>query len=216
MFEGVNQIVLKFWSSIVNGLPGFFTGLLIVVVGLVLSNVLKRLLLSVFAVAKLDNALQRAKLMDRGEVKLWEEVLAEILRWSMVVLFLVPALEVWGLSRATSVINQFLFFLPNVIVAVVIGFVGLVLSNLVADVVRRSVKTAGSASANALSVFAKTALLFFTGLIVLNQLGVAQELVGILFTGIVGMLSLAGGLAFGLGGKDAAREVLEDLRKKLK
>lgn len=216
MFEGVNQIVVKFWSSIVNGLPGFFTGLLIVVVGLVLSNVLKRLLLSVFAVAKLDNALQRAKLMDKGEVKLWEEVLAEILRWSLVVLFLVPALEVWGLSRATGVINQFLFFLPNVIVAVVIGFVGLVLSNLVADVVRRSVKTAGSTSANALSVFAKTALLFFTGLIVLNQLGVAQDLVRILFTGIVGMLSLAGGLAFGLGGKEAAKETLEDLRKKLR
>lgn len=216
MFNALNVILFSFWKSIVNGLPNFFSGLLILVIGLLVSNLLKRLLQSLFAMAKFENALQSARLMDKSEVKLWEEVLLEVVRWSLLVVFLVPALEVWGLSRATEVINQFLFYLPNVVIAVVIGFVGIVSSNLVADLVRRSVKTVGSGSANALAVFTKASMLFFTGLIVLNQLGVAQDLVRILFTGIVGMLSLAGGLAFGLGGKEAARDALESLRKKLK
>jgi len=53
-------------------------------------------------------------------------------------------------------------------------------------------------------------------LVVLNQLGVAQDLIRILFTGIVVMLSLAGGLAFGLGGKESAKEILDELKSKLK
>ncbi len=154
--------------------------------------------------------------MEKSEVKLWEEVLVEIVRWSIVVLFLIPTLEVWGLSRATTVLNEFVLYLPNVLIAVVIGFVGLVSSNLVADLVRGTVKSMGSSTANALAVFTKTTIVFFTALVVLSQLGVAQDLIRILFTGIVGMLTLAGGLAFGLGGKEMAKDLLDDLRKKIR
>ena len=56
----------------------------------------------------------------------------------------------------------------------------------------------------------------FIVLAVLNQLGVAQALVQILFTGFVAMVALAGGLAFGLGGKDFAKALLDKLQKKLK
>jgi hypothetical protein len=58
-------------------------------------------------------------------------------------------------------------------------------------------------------------VLFFTALVVLNQLGVAQDLIRILFTGIVAMFVLAFGLAFGLGGKDLAKEILEEIKKSL-
>jgi len=88
-------------------------------------------------------------------------------------------------------------------------------ANLVSDLVRHSVKTMGAASASSLAVFSKGAITFFTVLVVLNQLGVAQDLVRILFTGIVAMLALAGGLAFGLGGRDVAKELLEELKRKL-
>lgn len=211
-----NDVWLRFWHSFVNSLPNFFTGLVILVLGLVVANALKRLLLSLFAYVKFDNLLQRAKLLERGEVRLWEEVIAEIVRWSVTILFLVPTLEVWGLSRATELINQFIYYLPNIIVAVVIGFVGLIFANLTSDLVLRSVKTMGATSAKLLAAFAKSAVTFFTVLVVLNQLGVAQDLVRILFTGIVGMLALAGGLAFGLGGKEHARNVLDSIQKKVK
>jgi len=93
--------------------------------------------------------------------------------------------------------------------------VGILASNLTADLVRHSVKTMGSTASNSLAVFTRGTIVFFTVLVVLNQLGVAQDLVRILFTGIVVMLALAGGLAFGLGGKDVARELLEELKRKL-
>lgn len=216
MISLVNGIVIQFWSRFANFLPNLLGGLLILIVGLIIADILKRVLLSIFSFFKLERVFQDSKLMDKGEVRLWEEVLVELLRWTIVVLFLIPTLEVWGLSRATTVLNEFVLYLPNVIVAVVIGFVGLVSSNLVADLVKRAVKTMGSGTANALSVFTKATIVFFTALVVLNQLGVAQDLVRILFTGIVGMLAIAGGLAFGLGGRDIAKDVLEELKKKIK
>ncbi len=216
MISLVNGIFTEFWTKFVSFLPNLLGGLLILIIGLAIADVLKRILLSIFSFFKLERLFQDSKVMDKGEVRLWEEVLVEVLRWTVVVLFLIPTLEVWGLSRATSVLNEFVLYLPNVIVAVVIGFVGLVSSNLVADLVKRTVKTMGSGTANTLGVFTKTTIVFFTALVVLNQLGVAQDLVKILFTGIVGMLAIAGGLAFGLGGREMAKEVLEELKKKVK
>lgn len=216
MIAAVNSILQQFWVSFVNFIPDLFGGLIILVIGLIIANLLKRLLLTLFEFFRFERFFAQAKTMDKGEVKLWEEVVVEILRWTVVVLFLIPTLEVWGLSRATVVLNEILFYLPNVLIAVIIGFFGLVVSNLVSDLVKRWVKTLGSTSANALAVFAKTVIVFFTALVVLNQLGVAQDLVRILFTGIVGMLALAGGLAFGLGGKEMAKDVLDELKTKMK
>lgn len=216
MIDLVNNILYKFWSKFVNYLPDFFGGLLILVIGLIFAGLLKKFIITVFRFLKLEVLLQKTKLLAKAEVRIWEEVLAEIVKWTVVVLFLIPTLEVWGLSKATTVLNQFLFYLPNVIVAVVIAFIGLLASNLTADLVRHSIRTIGSTSANAIAVSAKGAIIFFTVLIVLNQLGVAQDLIKILFTGIIAMLTIAGGLAFGLGGKDIAKDYLEELRKRIK
>lgn len=215
MIELINSVLTRFWFRFVNFLPDFFGGLLILIVGFIVAAILRKLIITFLTFLRIDNLLQKAKVLSRQQVKLWEEIIAEIAKWTIVILFLIPTLEIWGLSKATVVLNQFLFYLPNVLVAVIIGFVGIIIANLVADLVKHSIITAGAASASAVAVAAKSIVLFFTVLIVLNQLGVAQDLIRILFTGIVVMLALAGGLAFGLGGKDLAKEILEGLKKKI-
>ena len=216
LIDTVNSIVQPFWKSFSAFLPDLFGGLLILIIGLVVANVLRGILLTLFSFLKLERLFQMSKAVEKGEIKLWEEVIAEIVRWTVVILFLIPTLQIWGLSEAITVLNQVLFYIPNVIVAVVIGFVGLISSNLLANLVRRTIKTLGSTTANTMAVFTKSVVVFFTILVVLNQLGVAQDIIRILFTGIIGMLALAGGLAFGLGGKDLARDLLSELTKKVK
>lgn len=215
MVDLVNIVLVDFFRGVGAFLPNLLGGILILIIGFLIGSIVKHLLLTVFTFLKVDDLFHRAKLLGKGQLKVWIEVLTEILKWMLIIVFLIPTLEVWGLSEATSVLNQFLFYLPNVVVAVVIAFVGILAGNLGSDLVRHSVKTIGSASANGLAVFTKWAINFFTVLVVLNQLGVAQDLVRILFTGIVTMLALAGGLAFGLGGKDVAKELLEELKSKL-
>lgn len=213
--DTINPIISTFINSISSYLPHFFAGLLIFVIGLIISEILKRFLLSFFRLFKLKLLLSKWKVASEKEVKIWEEIFAELLRWSIVILFLIPAVEVWGLSQITGVFNQLLFYLPNVLISVVIGFVGIIFAHLISDLVKQSVKSIRPASAVILSAFARYTIIFFTVLIVMNQLGIAQDLIRILFTGIVALLALAGGLAFGLGGKDIAKELLDNLRKKL-
>ena len=106
-------------------------------------------------------------------------------------------------------------FIPNVFVVVIIGWVGLMVGRFAHDIVRHGVRGLGSQEALVLGNAARYTIVFFTVLIILTQLGVAAELIKILFTGIVGMLALAFGLAFGLGGQDEARNILKNLRERL-
>jgi len=215
MFLEINQLLSRFWTRFIDFLPDFFGGLLILILGLVIAAIVKNLFLIIFRFLKIESFFIKKKIVQKQIIVVWEEILAEIVRWIIVILFLVPTLEVWRLSKATTVLNQLLFYLPNVIVAIIIGFVGLVIASLSYDVVKQAAKTLGGVSASILAGFAKTIVLFFTGLVVLNQLGVAQDLIKILFTGIVAMFVLAFGLAFGLGGKDLAKEILEEIKKSL-
>lgn len=202
--------------SLVDYLPRFVAGLIVLVVGLIVAGVAKKIFLGLFKALRVSKFLVTVKMVkEEGEFKIWEVIIAELLRWSLTILFLVPAAEAWGLSKVTDILNELLLYLPNVFVAVIVALIGVVISNLSGDVVRQGAKSLGSSSANTLSTIARYAILFFTVLIVLNQLGVAADLVRILFTGFVAMLALAGGLAFGLGGKDTAAEILQDMRKKL-
>lgn len=216
MFNVVQRILGNFFADIADYLPNLFGGLLILLIGLVLATLLKRLLLSVLAFFRLSGILERTKLMKKSEVSVWEEVLAEVLRWTVIILFLIPTLEVWGLSRATAVLNQLLFYLPNVIIAVIIGFIGLIVANMTSDIVKHSFATVDTRSSQTFALLTKGSIVFFTSLVVMNQLGVAQDLIRILFTGIIAMIALAGGLAFGLGGREIASELLQELMKKVR
>lgn len=215
ILETVNPVISTFISSFVSYLPNLLGGIVVFAIGLILAQILKRLLLSLFKFLKLALLIKKTKLASEKEVRIWEEILGELLRWAVVILFLIPTMEIWGLTNVTTVLNQLLFYLPNVLVAVVIGFIGLIFANLVADLVKQSVKTAGSKAANSLSALARYSIIFFTALVVFSQLGIAQDLIRILFTGIVAMLAIGGGLAFGLGGQTMAKDLLEKVKKNL-
>lgn len=218
----VAAVLGNFLVSIGNYLPQFVAGLVLLLIGLAVAAILKEVVIRFLAFLKVEewfgnvtswfNALRSEKVV-RGKV--WVNLVSELVRWTIVILFLVPAVEAWGLTRVTDLLNQFLFYVPNVFVAVVIGFIGLVVARLVSEVVRNASKGLGGTSSNLLATTARYALFFFTALVVLNQLGVAADLVRILFTGIVAMIAIAGGVAFGLGGQETAKKLLGELQKKV-
>lgn len=211
----ITSIISSMFSGLIAYLPQFFAGLIILLVGLITASLLKHAVLVFFRLLRVERWLEEAKVAKEKDVKVWPGIFAELVRWSVVILFLVPAAETWGISQIASVLNQLLVFLPNVFVAVIVSLVGVVVANITHDVVKHGSKGLGSSSANVLANFARYALLFFTGLIVLNQLGVASDLVRILFTGIVAMVAIAGGLAFGLGGQELAKEILREIQRRL-
>ncbi len=218
----VTSILTGLLVSIGKYLPQFLAGLILLLIGLAVAALLKEVVLRALSFLRVEDWFgsvtgwfKSVKSTSIGRGRAWSNLLAELVRWTIVILFLVPAAEAWGLPRVTDLLNQFLVYVPNVFVAIVIGFVGLVVANLVSDIVRHSSVSLGGSSSNLLSTVARYAIVLFTTLVVLNQLGIAADLVRILFTGIVAMLALSGGIAFGLGGQETARGFLSDLRKRV-
>jgi hypothetical protein len=218
----VGTILVNSLLQIGGYIPQFLAGLILLIVGLVVAALLKELVIRLLKFIRVEDWLGSvaswfSQIRSDREVggKVWVGLLSELVRWTVVILFLVPAAEAWGLPRVTDLLNQFLLYVPNVFVAVVIAFIGIVVASLVSEIVKNASKSLGGTSSNLLGTVARYALIFFTALVVLNQLGVAADLIRILFTGIVAMLAIAGGLAFGLGGQESAKRILEDFQRKV-
>lgn len=212
--ETFGTIFQSVFGIVSSYIPKLFAGILILFIGLIVASLLKDLLKLVFTYLRLEKWLATLGLAKEQEIEIWPNLLAELLRWTTIFIFLMSAVEVWEVPKVGDVLGQLLQFLPNVFLAVIIGWIGLIAGRFAFDIVRHSVKGVGGRESLILGNVARYSIIFFTVLIILTQLGVAAELVKILFTGIVGMLALAFGLAFGLGGKDQAGNILDKLLKK--
>ena len=138
-----------------------------------------------------------------------------LVKWFLILVFLMAATDILRLTQVTNFLNSIILYLPNVVVAAVILAVAFLVANFVFAVVKGSTKVAGIVSATLLATVAKWAIVIFGFLAALIQLGIAASLINTLFIGFVAMLALAGGLAFGLGGKDEAALILKKIRQEI-
>ena len=196
-------------------IPKFLAGLIILLIGIIIASILKQIVVSLFKTLKIESFLKKYGVPQSKDEFTWATILSEIVRWFVIIVFLIPTAEVWGLPQIITVLNEFLTYLPNVFVAAVIAMVGFVFARLSHDVVLASMKGVDDQTSNAIASVTKWAVSVFVILAVLNQLGVATDLIRILFTGLVAMLAIAGGIAFGFGGQNTAKDIIEGLRKKL-
>lgn len=204
------------YLMVASYLPRFFAGLIVLLVGIILARLAKRLIAALLKALRVGKFLVQVKALHEEEAfRVWEVLLSELTGWSLTILFLIPTFDAWGLPAVNQVLSGLILYLPNVFVAVVIGFVGVVLANLVHDLVQHSIASLNPSAGKSVAGMAYYVVLFSTVLVILSQLGVAADLVRIIFTGFVAMLAIAGGLAFGLGGKDLASEILKGLKDKL-
>lgn len=202
--------------AVTTFVPKLVAGIIIFLIGIIIASLLKQVVLELLKALKVESFLRRYGVPEAKEEYTWSNILAEIIRWFVIILFLIPTADVWGLPQVATVLNTFLLYLPNVLVAAIIGLVGLVFARLSHDVALASAKGVSPESARTIASIVRWAVTVFVALAVLSQLGVASDLIRILFTGFVAMIAIAGGIAFGLGGQESAKDVVENLRRKVK
>ncbi len=197
-------------------LPNILAGILILLIGIILASIVRRIVVEILQALHVEEYLKKYGVPEARREFGWVNIVAEIIRWFVIILFLIPTADVWGLPQIITVLNTFLLYLPDVLVAAIIGLVGLVFARLAADIVLAATKELSPEASKTIASVTRVSIIIFVFLAVLNQLGVAQDLIRILFTGFVAMFALAGGIAFGLGGQDAARSLLDTLKKRIK
>ena len=207
------------WTGFVMFLPNFLGALVIFLVGLVIAAGLSKIVEKLVDALKLDRLLEQfglGKILERADLRLDSgRFIGVLVQWFFIVVTLLAVSDILKLEAFSDFLSQVLLYVPNIIIAVLIMLAGVVMAAFLAKLVRASVLAARLHSAHFLGALTKWSVLVFAFLAALSQLGIAGALVNTLIMGFVAMLALAGGLAFGLGGRDVAAAWLEKLRSEV-
>ena len=208
------------WFTVMQYLPAMLAAVIVFVIGWIIGVILYRIVMEVVKVLRVDDALRAAGLNDAAKEAGFNldvgRFLGTLVMWFVILVFLVASLEILGLSRVTVFLQQVvLLYLPQVIVASLILILGAIVAEVAKGVVAGSARAAGAHSANLAGSVAKWAIWIFAIMAALDQLQVASAFIQTLFTGLVVALSLAFGLAFGMGGKEAAARTIERIRSEI-
>ncbi|MBI5369725.1 hypothetical protein HZA85_00835 [Candidatus Uhrbacteria bacterium] len=209
--------LLGVWDTVVAYLPNLLGAVVVFLLGVIVALVLQSVVVQVIKFLRIDDLAQKLEIRSQFErmgIRLHiGHLLGWIVKWFFIIVALIAATDILGWDQLTMYLQQIVLFIPNVIIAVIILLAGILLANFVQRIVKSAVEAAKLASADFLSGVSKWAILIFSFMAALVQLQIAQDLIRVLFTGLVFMLALAGGLAFGLGGRDQAEKFLARLKK---
>lgn len=209
--------ILELWDTILAYLPNLLGAIVVFLIGIIVALVLRSVVEQVVKILRIDDLAQKLEIKSQFErfgVHLHiGRLFGWIVKWFFVIVALIAATDILGWDQLTSYLQEIVLFIPNVVIAVIILLAGILLANFVQRVVKSAVEAAKLTSANFLSGIAKWAILVFSFMAALVQLQIAPDLIRVLFTGLVFMIALAGGLAFGLGGRQQAERFLERLKK---
>ena len=214
------QALQNLWQGFLNFIPVLIGAILIFVIGWFIAIGIGKLIAEILTRIKFNQLFEKAgwgEALEKAGLKVnAAEFVGVIVKWVLVIVFLLAAVEILGFVEFAGFLKSVLAYLPNVIVAVLILVVTVIVVDIVEKIVRAAVEGVKVGYGHLVSAIIKWSIWIFAVLAILHQLGIAKPFMETLFTGFVAMLVISLGISFGLGGKEVAAEILQDLKKKLK
>ena len=214
------EALQNLWQAFIVFIPALIGAIIVFVIGWFISIGVGKL------VTEILKKLRFNRIFEKGA---WKEALAKaefkvdaagfvgvIFKWALVIVFLMAAVEILGLTEFAGFLKGVLGYLPNVVVASFIFVVAVIIADILEKIVRAAVESIRVGYGQVVGVIVRWSIWIFAILAILIQLKVAPTLIQTLFTGLVAVLVISAGIAFGLGGKEIATEILRDLHRKLK
>ncbi|MBI2035180.1 MAG: hypothetical protein HYT12_00665 [Candidatus Liptonbacteria bacterium] len=216
--SALNESLVSAWDNFVLGyLPNLLGALIIFIIGLIVASGLRHLVWRIAELARLDSALVKFgvnEYTDKAGLKVDSgKLLGGLVYWFVFIAFLLAASDILSLTAFSSFLRDVLNYIPNVLVAVLIMLAAVVVANFLRGAVIAAVKSADMEAPHFLGSLTWWAVSVFGLFAALDQLGVA--ILGFVLQAFVVMLALAGGIAFGLGGKEVAEEALRKIKKQV-
>ena len=202
-------------NTFLSAIPRIIGFLVVLVIGWIIASLLARGVKALLHAVKFNDLARRSgfagfvqKMGVRDDAS---GVIANIVKWFVRLITLVVAFDTLGLPAVSNVLQQLLLWLPNLVVALVVLVIGGLAASGLSQLVRGASAEAGFSNPEMLATVTRVAVWAFTIIVAVNQLGIATTLINTLLIGLVGAFTIAFGLAFGLGGRDRAAQVLETI-----
>lgn len=207
------------WSQALLFVPTLLISIIVFIAGWIFSIWFGKLVAGILKRLKFDSIFEKTGWKDAlasADVKVEPSgFVGAICKWILVVVFLMIVMDIMRWTAFAGILASIVAWTPKLIVSIVILVVAIVAADIIEKLVKVSTKKMGVNFVNFLGMVVKGGIYVFSGLAVLSQLGVAPEIVNALILGFVGTLTLALGLSFGLGGRDAAAKLIEQAKKKI-
>lgn len=216
----LDNFISQVWYNFLENLPAFFFILLLFCLGCLLAIWLGRLATRILKKLHLDDIFQNnswRKGLEQSGIKInLSRATGLIICWLMIFFFLSLASEALGLVGVSAFLMSIVAWLPNLLLVILIFVVTSILADAAGNIARVSINWIDSSYAFVVEKFARWSIWGLAILIMLRQVGIAPEMIVILFQGLIYFLVLTFGLALGLGGKDIARDFLQRLKGRIK
>jgi len=219
----LNEAFRVLFEGVISFVPLLVLAILVLVIGWVISVGVGRLVADILKRIKFNQVFERGnwdEALEKADLKVDPAgFIGGIFKWVLVIVFLLAAVEILGFEQFSGFLRDVLGYLPNVIVAALIFVVAIIVADIVEKVVRAAVESTKVGHGQLIGSVVKWFIWIFAIFSALLQLDIAvlpvQVLIQTFVQGIGYGIALAVAIAFGLGGKDQAAEILRDLRSKL-
>ena len=205
------------WLGVMAFVPKFLGALIVLIIGLVVASIFGSVVEQIIKAVKLDELLKKlgvAQYVERGDVRLNSgHFLGRVVYWFFAVVAILAVSGILGLDVFSDFLKQVLLYVPNIVAAALIMLATLVVAKFSKSLVKASVSSAKLNAANFIGSFVWWTIVVFGLVTALMQLGINVYVLQTVITGVVAMLALAGGIAFGLGGKDYAASLIEKMKR---
>jgi len=217
MWENIFE---PFFQSLINVSPAVFWAILVFLVGWFISKWIGQITAAFLSKIRLNQVLKRMGLeeaLTKIDARLnAPKFFGEIVRWFFVILFLMATSEILGLTQFSQFLEKVIGYYPNIFIAALIFVVAVFLADFSQKIVVGTLEKEKITYSRFLGRAIRWAIWLFAILAILYQLRITPSLILAILIGMVATISIALGIAFGLGGKDLAAKILKELEEKFK
>ncbi|MBI5400389.1 hypothetical protein HZB07_07310 [Candidatus Saganbacteria bacterium] len=207
----IKEVLLTVSPLLVN----LLSALVLLLVGLLIARGLQWSVIKIFEALQLDKGSKRigfSELLTKGGLKKGAtELLGDLIYWLTIFVTVTTAANLLGLVSAKELLGSLLAYLPAVLSAVYILGIGVFVAIFIAAIVLVILNNIGLSNAGTLAKIVQYTIIIFAFLAALGQLGVSAGWIISSMQLVVGAVALTFAIAFGLGAKDKAAELLDKL-----
>lgn len=207
----------KFVTKIAGFLPALFIGIILIIIGFLLAKILRAMVSRLSRLLKMDRLSEKVglslMLQKSGIKEPFSWLVGNVIYWIVLISFVIMGLDALKIPAVENLLQEFWFYVPNVIAAAIILVAGYLLGNFLGRAALIAAVNEGIAISGLIGKFVKFTVFIMAASMALELLGIGQDTVLIAFAVVFGGVVLALAIAFGVGGRDAAKGYIDKMLK---
>ena len=217
-YELTIEALQDLWQGFVGFIPNLVGAFVVFIIGWFIAIIVGKIIAEILRKVQLDKVFAKGTMKEalaKAEFKVdVSGFIGAIFKWVLVIVFLLVAVDILGINQFSGFLTNVLNYIPNIVVAVLIFVVAIVIADILEKIVRAAVESAKVGYGNLSGAIVRWSIWVFAIIAILLELGIANQLIQTILNGIIALIAIAGGIAFGLGGKDAAAETVRNIKAK--